>query len=363
MGSLRLGMASSGVVSVQEAGEVGGDVGVASHRGNGTDGEVPAVLAAGADGVEAGGPGGDVDPRLDPAAILVDPDDEDVVAEGGGAGHPDEGARDVPPLVESMRGAGPSPGPPERLRLRSRGIRGQFWSYRTDSDEEDHLGHIETFWHTSESDEINGIAVADDPDQVSSNFGGDGSDVDQRVDLNPELMEIDRAGGESEVGGEPSPVPPPGMTLATGSPGGSGVDALRTYGNCRDPTCWLELKQGLAGECLCGDMIGECGQPTCRAEAASLRSASCPHASLPPAGPLPKAVVYALVLPAGCSLWDERAMEAKWVVVGTPRAEGPLRITASNDSDDNPVEEPGPMIGEADKEIVIDSVGSVRGAP
>jgi hypothetical protein len=62
-------------------------------------------------------------------------------------------------------------------------------------------------------------------------------------------------------------------------------DAHRTYGNCRDPTCRLELERGLLGECQCGDMVGECGLPVCRSEAAGLRAAPCPHASLPPAGP------------------------------------------------------------------------------
>jgi hypothetical protein len=62
-------------------------------------------------------------------------------------------------------------------------------------------------------------------------------------------------------------------------------DAHRTYGNCRDPTCRLELERGLLGECQCGDMVGECGLPVCSSEAAGLRAAPCPHASLPPAGP------------------------------------------------------------------------------
>jgi hypothetical protein len=282
----RLGGANSASVSEMEADEVGGGVGIASHGGNGIDVEVPAVLAAGAEGVEGVGPGEDADPRLDPAAIIVYPDDEAVGAEGGGAGHADGGALAVPPPGVITRGAGPSPGPPARQRLRSRGIRGHFWSYRSDSDEEDHLGHIESFSHPSESDEINGICVADDPDQVSSNFGGDGSDVDQRDDLNPELMEVDRSGGESEVGDEPSPEPPPGMTLATA------VEAI-TVTSTR-----------------------------------------------------PRESIYQTLLRR-----HYRAVRRR------------LHITASDDSDDNPVEQPGPVIGEADKENVIENEGSARGAP
>jgi hypothetical protein len=133
------------------------------------------------------------EPRRVPAALAVAPADEAV----------------------AMRVAEPSQVPPPRQRLRSRGIRGHFVSFRTDSDEEDPVGHIESFSHASESDEINGISIADDPALVSSNFDEDGSDEGQRQDLDPDLMEIVCAGVESENGGdEASPEAPPGMALA-----------------------------------------------------------------------------------------------------------------------------------------------------
>jgi hypothetical protein len=219
------------------------------------------------------GPGERVAPRRDPAVV--------------GAGAAEGGARDLPPPFDSMRVAEPSPVPPPRQRLRSRGIRGHFVSFRTDSDEEDPVGHIESFSHASESDEINGISVADDPALISSNFDEDGSDEDQRQDLDPDLMEVVCSGGESENGGdEASPEAPPGMALAA---------ALEATTRC------------------------------------STR---------------PRESIYQTLLRR-----HYRAVRRR------------LRITASEDSDDNPVEMPGHVIGEGDKENVIDSEGSAGGAP
>ena len=122
---------------------------------------------------------------------------------------------------------------------------------------------------------------------MTRHFDGSGSDVDQRDDLNPDLMEVEGSARESDDGDvEPSPEPPPGMALAA----------------------------ALVGTTRCSTR--------------------------------PRESIYQTLLRR-----HYRAVRRR------------LRITASDDSSDNPVEEPGPLIGEADKEIVIDSEGSARGAP
>ena len=128
--------------------------------------------------------------------------------------------------------------------------------------------------------------MADDPELVSSNFGEVVSDVDERDDLNPEFMEIDRQGGESEEDSEPAPEPPPGMTLETA------VEAI-TKTSTR-----------------------------------------------------PRESIYQTLLRR-----HYRAVRRR------------LGITASEDSEDDPVMEPGHVSIKTDEENVIDNEGSVRGAP
>ena len=117
-----------------------------------------------------------------------------------------------------------------------------------------------------------------------------------------------------------------------------------------------------ADQAVVADAVG-----AVRAEVGAL-AAPRPNVTMWGAGPSPEppsGMVLAVALEAisRCSTRPRESIHQTLLRRHYRAVQRRLRITASDDSDDNPVVVPGLEIGEVDKENVIDSEGSAGGAP